>query len=322
MVLKNFNPYNELDYFGCYCKAMFHIMDYFHIDIYRFLLNQLYGYLYTKDDKYSFCLYQYSLETDTLEYTGLIQEKIVLSDNPITEINKAIREGKPVMVLIDCFYLPFRIDTYHTSHLNHFVCIYGFDSKRKILNVVDHDYVNSFAYRKHELEYNAFMEFVNANRDRRLFFYAFSKDETIDQTDKSYVQKYSNVILENQELLNSGIDQLRDFFDFFTEQIQGSEANAFVNRILIVIVNITRCVKQREDLLKVYVSDQEIISFLNDISKKWSIIRSLLLKFVRYETLAKVSLVSSICSYSKEVLAMEQNLNSRLIQYCKERQKR
>lgn len=320
MILKDFKPYNQLDYFDCYCKAMFHIMDYFHIDIYRFLLNQLYGYRYTKDSKYSFCLYQYSLQQDTLEYTGLIREKIALSDNPIIQINQSIEEGKPVMILIDCFYLPFRMDTYHTSHLNHFICIYGFDSKKRIFYVVDHDYVNSFAYRKHELEYDAFMEFINASRDGQLSFYAFSRDETIDQSDKSYVQQYSHVILESQELLNSGIEQLRDFLDFFTEQIQGSEANAFINRILIVIVNITRCVKQREDLLKVYVSDRQILAELTAISQKWAIIRSLLLKFVRYEAYAQVPLISGICGYSKEVFAMEQNLNSRLIQYCKERQ--
>ena len=319
MVLKNFKPYNGLDYFGCYCKAMFHIMDYFHIDIYRFLLNQLYGYQYTKDSKYSFCLYQYSLQKDTLEYTGLIREKIAFSDNPIIQINKSIEAGKPVIILIDCFYLPFRIDTYNTSHLKHFICIYGFDSKRKIFDVVDHDYVNSFAYREHELEYDALLKFINANRDRQLNFYAFSKDEAIDQSDKSYVQEYSNMILDNQELLNSGIDQLGDFLDFFAEQIQGSEANDFVNKVLIVIVNITRCVKQREDLLKIYVSNQEIILSLKDISQKWSIIRSLLLKFVRYEDPAKVALVSSLCSYSKDVFTLEQNLNNRIIQYCKER---
>ena len=320
MILKNFKPYNQLDYFDCYCKAMFHIMDYFQIDVYRFLLNQLYGYRYTKNDKFSFCLYQYSLQQDTLEYTGLIREIITLSENPIIQINRSIEEGKPVLILIDCFYLPFRIDAYNTSHLNHFICIYGFDSEKRVFYVVDHDYVNSFAYRKHELEYDAFMEFINASRNKQLSFFAFSKDEAIDQSDQSYIQEYSNMILESQELLNSGIDQLRDFLDFFTEQIQGSEVNTFINRILIVIVNITRCVKQREDLLKVYISDRQILAELTVISQKWAIIRSLLLKYVRYEENARASLVSGICTHSNEVFAMEQHLNSKLIQYCKERQ--
>lgn len=320
MILKGFRPYNELDYFDCNYKAMFHIMNYFHIDVYRFLLNQLYGYKYTKNDKYSFCLYQYSLQNDTLAYTGLIREDIVFLNNPIKQINKAIEEGKPIMLAIDCFYLPFRIDTYHISHRNHFICVYGFDDTKKIFYVIDHDYVNSFAYKKHKLSYDAFREFIYAYYNSQLSFYAFSKNRVIDRWDKSYIQEYSNVILEYQELLNNGIDQLCDFFAFFIEQIQSTDADDFINRILIVIVNITRCIKQREDLLKVYIPNQQIALLLKDISQKWSIIRSLLLKSVRYTNSAKSSLIPSICNYSKDVLAMEQNLNSKLIQYCKERQ--
>ncbi|MBE7057151.1 MAG: hypothetical protein E7388_06925 [Ruminococcaceae bacterium] len=317
MILKNFKPYNHLDYFDCYYKAMFHIMDYFGIDVYRFLLNQLYVYKYCDEGKYSFSLFQYSLQQDTLEYTGLVREKVLINDNPILQINQKIESSKPVMFLMDCFYIPFRIDTYNSVHTSHFICIYGFNNKRNIFNIIDHDYVNSFAYREHELSYDALLDYINAYKKNNLYFYAFSKDESIDQSDKSYIQEYSNVVLRNKNLLNDGIRRLYDFIDFFTSELQSSTANEFVEKIMIVIVNITRSVKQREDLLKAYILDSQLIMFLEAISQKWTVIRSLLFKFVRYEQDKKLSLIPNVCNYIKEVFEMESEFNKKLINYCK-----
>lgn len=53
---------------------------------------------------------------------------------------------RPVIVGVDCFYFESRLDTYQKMHDPHYVLVYGYDIDNGTLNVVDHNYRNSWEY--------------------------------------------------------------------------------------------------------------------------------------------------------------------------------
>lgn len=317
MILKNFKPYNNLDYFDCYYKTIFHIMNYFNIDVFRFLLNHLYVFSYKKEDKFSFFLTTKTVDVDIFKISGLLREKIYFNNTPVLQIKESIKSGKPVMLRIDSYYLPFRIDTYNRIHAYHFICIYGFDDKKKIFNIIDHDYINSFEYKERELSYNSLLEYIENYKNNNTYFCAFSKEKICKKQEKTYIQEYSRMVTENESLLHDGIKCLDDFTYFFIDGITGMECKVFIEKVMIVIVNISRCVKQRDDLLKTYIPFPEIIEFLELITKKWTLIRSVLIKTIRYDKNKQDCLISDLCKYIVEVCEMEKDFNRKLIEYCK-----
>lgn len=57
-----------------------------------------------------------------------------------------IDKQRPVIVGVDCFHFESRPDTYQKMHDPHYVLVYGYDIDNGTLNVVDHNYRNSWEY--------------------------------------------------------------------------------------------------------------------------------------------------------------------------------
>ena len=321
MILKNFKPYNKLDYFSCYYKGIFHILDYFNLNVFSILFGQLYAYAYTNDNKSSFCLFQYSLHKDIFKYTGLKVERILVDrDNFGRQVIECCKSNKPILLLIDSYYFPFSKDMYHESHTRHYICLYGYDENKKIFYAIDIDFLNSFAYKEQVIKYSSMQNYFRANQDPNLYFSAFSKNASAgQQNSEDYIKEYSRVLLEHKELLNDGITKLDGFIQFFLECISDNnpiKVAEFIQKLTMTFVNITRGVKQREDLLKAYITDAVLLNIMDSISAQWVMIRSLLLKYLRYEESRRSTLLASLPNYCLTVLALERKFNSMLLDYC------
>lgn len=72
--------------------------------------------------------------------------------------------GRPIIAGVDCFYLESRADTYEKVHAPHFILIYGYDLVTREINVVDHDYENSYLFKKKKISLDNLLE---ANRQYR-----------------------------------------------------------------------------------------------------------------------------------------------------------
>ncbi len=57
-----------------------------------------------------------------------------------------IDKQRPVIVGVDCFHFESRLDTYQKMHDPHYVLVYGYDLNNGTVNVVDHNYRNSWEY--------------------------------------------------------------------------------------------------------------------------------------------------------------------------------
>ena len=72
-----------------------------------------------------------------------------------------IAKGDPIIVGVDCFYLQSRADSYKKWHFSHFLLAYGYDLEKGIVNIIDHNYINSHRYEEKTISLSNLLE---ANR--------------------------------------------------------------------------------------------------------------------------------------------------------------
>ena len=62
-----------------------------------------------------------------------------------------IKKGNAILAGVDCFYLSNRLDTYNIMHSMHFVIVLGFDKRKGVFYIIDHNYQNSLEYVEKEI---------------------------------------------------------------------------------------------------------------------------------------------------------------------------
>ena len=91
----------------------------------------------------------------TIKKTGVIREgklkrllgyKIQKCNLNKEVLIKHIDKGHPLIVGVDTYYLEFRKDSYEKKHALHYILVYGYDLENQQVNVVEHDYENSYDY--------------------------------------------------------------------------------------------------------------------------------------------------------------------------------
>lgn len=71
---------------------------------------------------------------------GYSIKNFVLSEKSVRE---AVDGGSPVLAAADCFFLPYREETYLKEHSPHFLIIIGYDNILGTLSIIDADFNNS-----------------------------------------------------------------------------------------------------------------------------------------------------------------------------------
>lgn len=132
-------PFNEYHLRSCYYHQLFAGLSGLGIDQDLLLLN---SFVFIREDFIAD-------KTDFLNDETFMKKvgyTIVKSNVNGKKIVRCIDKGMPIIVGVDCFYLESRKDTYMTQHAPHFILVYGYDLETNQLNVIDHNYVNSFEY--------------------------------------------------------------------------------------------------------------------------------------------------------------------------------
>ena len=320
MKLQNFKPYNQLDYFDCYLRALFHILNYFHLDVRSVLLGHVYAYTYTNPNRTSFCLFQYNFKESVLENSGLCAEGILIDKSNFgRQILECCKANRPALLVIDNYYFPFSRDMYHESHNVHCICLYGYEKEKKQYHAIDVDFLNSFAYKEQIIEASSMQKFFEASGDNELYFCAFSKAVSDEMDERDYMKEYFKVLLRHKDLLVQGIEKLMGFIQFTLGSISDKNpknVSEFIQKFTMPFVNIARSVKQREEILKGYIKEKTLLDMLEKISEQWLVIRSVILKYARYDKAGRIGLLANLPVYCSAVAALERDFNERLLETC------
>ncbi len=142
-------PFNEIYYRGCFFNSLFSALPYFGANELPLLLNDTVSY--SRNEVTGMIQADYREARGFEEVLAdlgvamLVRER---ADDLVGTVARSIREGRPAIVSVDCFYIPDRTDTYRKLHWSHSLLVFGFDEQAGRFDIVEHKDRDSLTYEK------------------------------------------------------------------------------------------------------------------------------------------------------------------------------
>ena len=164
-ILRGIKPFNKFFFRSCYYHQLISAYARYGTDERLILMN--YFPLYDKENWQVYNGLSIFTDKELEELSGirLIKKKDVA--DIVKELIASIDCGAPVILSVDCYYLPYRDDMYKKRHTAHFLLVYGYDKARKKFIVNEHNFVNSILYKEREVDFGV-VKTAFANYTKRL----------------------------------------------------------------------------------------------------------------------------------------------------------
>lgn len=136
--IEGIQPFNRFFFRSCYYHQLIAGLAAFGIPAESILLSY-------------FVLPRKGFEAEKIVIPEKTLEKVLGYQNKRCNLSKKqllhnIDKQRPIIVGVDCFHFESRLDTYQKLHDPHYVLVYGYDLENGTVNVVDHNYRNSWEY--------------------------------------------------------------------------------------------------------------------------------------------------------------------------------
>lgn len=209
--LKNIKPFNKFLFKSCYYHQLIAAFSKYGVDEKMILMNHFPIYNTKSFQDPDITIYD---NKEIEEKTGLRIIRKKSSKNIINEIIKTIDRGIPIIIAVDCCYLPYREDTYKKQHISHFILIYGYNKTTKTFTINEHMYLNSIKYIEREVEFKVIKQAFN-NYLKRLFKKEGAGITKIKRVSKSKadisISYYRKAIIKNKDKIKSSQENLINY---------------------------------------------------------------------------------------------------------------
>lgn len=291
--ISKIEPYNDLYFKNCIYNSLFSVINYYNKSIMPFLINSIPIYYYNCDEEKHFSI-KY---IDTYSTEELLEEMMIVVNSKqnntsiVEDIITSIDKNEPVIVFINCFYMPVRTENYLKTHLEHPIIIYGYDNIRKVFNIIEQKHNDSLSYYKTELQYNDLINSYNGyinltTKNRKINSYKeyrLKQNHNLLNNDSSeYIKIFKRNTYINYENINNGLQSLEkfilDFEDIFIDEIV-LEKN--VNSLVLGLNEIINSKKvEKYKIEKLFGKDHTLYILILKIEDNWSSIRYTLAKYM------------------------------------------
>ncbi len=323
-VLDNVEPFNDVFYRSCYLNSLIPVIRHFNKEILTFLVNDLTVYRYKNEDMQSIMQYMPVEPIEkVLDKMGI--KKLSTNDcsNLCDRINIAITNGRPVVLWIDCFYSPVRVDAYNKRHFEHCILIYGYDDTKKVYSVIEHRHRDNLSYEKKLISYQDIIncckgyvnDFYGRKTDMPVYSEYYCVDGTLYQQENpddfnTYKRIFKTNMIDKKADILTGLESLKYYckdFEKITGDIEllGKNAESIFNGINNVI-NIKQVERYRLD--KLYGGIHNGVGMLDEIIDDWSEVRKAVAKYVYSSAYKKESFTYAI-EKLKEIYQKEHRYN-------------
>ena len=187
--LKGVSPFNRFFFRSCYFHQLLACYKYFGVSPEVVIGNYL--NLYVNDAGRLKTKEIQVFDKETFEaLTGIRQIKYWPQGAIRKVLIEKLKMRVPSIIVVDCFYIPFRADTFGKIHTDHYISVYGYDPIKKVFIILEHESEKDFRYVRHEfpaeaLE-NAYQGGVSCLQQGRDPFITFEK---LHEPDKNYFEK-------------------------------------------------------------------------------------------------------------------------------------
>lgn len=145
--LPGIEEYNDLEYITCFHHALICCTGFYGYDVKDLLMRD---FLFYRQNLGAFKSKR--AEKSLCNTIGLKLKRVNVTT--LDTICEAIDRRTPIIVGVDCFYLPSRPDMFLKNHASHFILIFGYDHAEQEFLAVDSNYENSFNYEKKRISYS------------------------------------------------------------------------------------------------------------------------------------------------------------------------
>ncbi len=222
-------PFNEVFYRSCFLNSLFPVLKHFNKSIIPFLINDTVVYSYKRGEMKNIAEYLPVKPVEKLlEEADLSFSTKTDSSRLVEDIISAISKGCPVIVWIDCFYLPVRMDMYRKNHWDHCILVYGYDDKSETLNIIEHRHKDNLSYEKRVIKYRDLIDcckgyldnfYITKNDMPCYFEFYTSQENPVSSVDSGSTDEYRRIFSENmlkkKDTIFAGLETLKAFSEDF-----------------------------------------------------------------------------------------------------------
>lgn len=279
VIINDLNPFNAFYFRTCFLNSFFSIMQKYNINILHVIgdIEAYYSINQNKQLKLNFIndIHFRNLKADLsklVSKSGMNIEYFNGMDLHIFIKNK-INYNRPVIIIVDCFYLPYRNDTFEKRHLYHPILITGYDDMNYYIIDQINDESLTFNHRIVDFSilekgYAAYIKLYKQEYITGLTSYGFEiKNNLIEDIRRKTILARK----ENIDVILNGLESLVQFKDAFC--ITGN-TNSLESIVLIIndIINFLLIEKQKIIELK-YEVDSELFDANIAVINLWTAIR-------------------------------------------------
>jgi acyl transferase domain-containing protein len=318
--LENIKGNYSIFYKSCFYNSLFPIIDYFSKEINTFLVNDVIAYGDVLGENGVSILDINYAEVEKFEKVvdniGLKYMAKYYNEDVIEGIIHSIEKKRPVLIYVDCYYVPIREDCYNKKHLAHTWLVYGFDRINKKINILEHKSQESLnytemvvSYREVENAYIGFNDYFNTEEDM-FSYYEFELKSSDNMLKKEDCQKVlaSNMV-QNKDFVLEGLKRLDKYAKVYPELILNERQFEKNSETIFNSINHIINAKKIEEFrwLRIFNDKgDDILSLIKEIITKWSHIR------------VKIGKCNYTSTYRKEKLETTIEELNRLIELEKE----
>ena len=276
-------PFNNFFFKSCFFNEFFSIMEYYRINLlnilgftdgyYRLSENGQLEFEYIDDIESS-----YSKEM-LINLAGMagMTVKINEEEASLLFIEDEIDRLHPVISIIDCYYLPYRTDTYKRKHSIHPILIKGYDEREEVYYIIDQVNDESLTYSNYTISYNDFKQGTNAlsiheNDDYFNYLSSYSYNKNISLSLPEIKKEVIGIKKAHLQKFHQGKYAIQKYIEVFTVNDIIDNMDSVIIQ-LNSIVNFKLIEKHKIELLFLPPDDEELTKLIENILSCWKIFR-------------------------------------------------
>jgi amino acid adenylation domain-containing protein len=296
--LDRIEPFNDIFYKDCFYNSLFEVFRFYNKSVVAYLVNEI-PYLNMTENGIS-ALYKTVIPLEQYYqserlHSDIRQRAASMAQELILELDL----GRPVILRIDCYYCPNRIDTYRKTHLGHALTVYGYDLERKMFLILEQEHQDILMYQKAEISFAdleaAYYGGIDAHihSDINTFFSLWSDGEgkyssmSLEQLRLLYFEN----VAQNREMIREGLTGIDRLVKAFRKSGEDYDST-LVFQTLFSQLNAVVSQKDSELYLQEILLGNSSVYFQcrSDIAKAWKELRVNMGKLVYAQNYARENL--------------------------------
>ncbi|MCI5746028.1 MAG: BtrH N-terminal domain-containing protein [Erysipelotrichaceae bacterium] len=224
-IVCNIKPFNEFPLSGCFKHQVLSALQSLNVNILTYITNSFYTYSYNQNYLKSQQIQFNSYSKNYKDMNIKMLHKKTIKTSIIKEIIKQIKKDRLVILPCDCYGLTYRKDMYNKLHSLHYILIYGYNDKNKSFYTIDHDYLNSFQYKKKLVKFIDIEKGFKAYKDNyykksySLLYVIYKTHNKNNRSTTSFINNISN----NKHLIKHGLYVLKQYINYFESLINNKK---------------------------------------------------------------------------------------------------